>query len=1598
MRKLLLIILSLPLFASAAVPTITTTAAATITKFTAVLGGNVTADGGATVTERGVCWSISINPTIDKLSNRLANGSGTGTFSATIAPLLPGTQYHVRAYAINSAGVAYGADVTFTTSAPTANRGWYFSSSTGNDNTGNGTISAPYQTLIKLQDLITVNNVTFQPGDSILFKKGDVFANGHNGTSGFQYVSCSWINDPRYGYTSPSGTAAKPIIITSYGTGAKPNFYFPTASFPIRGNSEIQHNIFEFAGVEYINIDGLNFIDTRWPATNHSDPAYTRSCFIFGEWPTGYNADSNVRRYATNHCEVKNCRFQNVSFAFGSVGGSYNKLTYDTMINMMACTDTFGTHDIGAGAFDGMNGNYNDFSHNYIESSWGKSGRNSSGQGMLGVAFDIFDLKHSRIAYNTIIDVRHAMEIGNLDLGDSTSGAQYDTFAFNKCVGMYQFGYLHGGAGDPFTGNVHNISIWNNVLIENNSSRMSGPNFGYDRKGDGTTFNQFWFFGNGNLTNGYNAGYGNFTAGSNIVTGMTETGGMVAGNQSTGSQVAGYDNNPYLPESPMAWITVQTGTPTNATLTLSQNATATASQQEIIFFPPWNLKGITWSMPPNVSSSGYYNSWDNSNAGNRLTVQYSSDNTIWGRGYDTLIDLRNNIFYNTTGMQMIPSGFNRFKHSNNIYYVKGGFSYIGASGVITNLTRMGGALGTNEFSTTTKLFVDTTATLPENWNLTPMTGSLAVGTGIPIPVFTTDFAGNPLTNPPSMGIYNASASGVIAPSVTTLATTSISYTTALIGGNITSDGGAPILRSGLMYSTIPLGTDTLTGVKVINPVLGTGVYTSPITGLTSSTTYYVRAFAINSIGITWGANVSFITLTPPTLATVITSPATSITISAATLGGNVTLDGGASVTRRGVVYSTSVISDTNSITGGGRLASGTGTGIYTIPVTGLAINTLYHVRAFVVNSVGVYLAPEVTFTTLNIPTLTTLAATSITSSSAISGGNITSDGGSLVIRRGLVYNTIPISDTGTNPKVIDVSGGTGSYASLLSSLTPNTTYYILAFAVNANGVAYGNVLTFNTIVASIPTVTWAGVTLGVTTSVVNGNVTSEGSAPVTRRGFIYSTTTPLPADTNSGIKVIATGGGLGAFQSTLTGLTALTIYYIRPFAVNSVGVSFGAETSFQTQGASSVTTTSPTAITATSATTGGVITDYGGTFVVERKLIYSTSPIVDTNSTVGGGTLRYVPNTTAYPILLTSLLPNTTYYIAAFVVNALNFLTIGNQISFTTLQLLSIPTVTTNAVTSITQTSANVGGNVTSDGNSAVTRRGILYSTALIGDTTTGTKIISGTVGTGSYTIALSSLTPNTTYFSKAFAVNAIGVSYGDNVQFVTSAALSSPTVSTNVATAIGITTATSGGNVINDGNTTVFRRGLIYSTSPITDTNSVIGGGRIISGTTGTGTYTSSLTGLTSNTLYYIVAFAVNSVGVSIGNQRTFTTLPAPTAPLVTTLPATFITISTAVIGGNVTSDGNSTVTRRGLIYSTVSPISDTNSIVGGKLIILGSGLGTFNSSLSSLTSNTTYYVKAFALNSIGITYGNEVNFATPVFTPRFSSFRVRKKYIQKP
>ncbi|HRZ42859.1 MAG TPA: FISUMP domain-containing protein [Bacteroidales bacterium] len=85
-----------------------------ISQHTASSGGNITSDGGATITSRGVCWSTSPSPDIN--DDTTSNGTGTGSFTSNITGLNPSTTYYVRAYAVNSAGTAYGNQVDFTTS------------------------------------------------------------------------------------------------------------------------------------------------------------------------------------------------------------------------------------------------------------------------------------------------------------------------------------------------------------------------------------------------------------------------------------------------------------------------------------------------------------------------------------------------------------------------------------------------------------------------------------------------------------------------------------------------------------------------------------------------------------------------------------------------------------------------------------------------------------------------------------------------------------------------------------------------------------------------------------------------------------------------------------------------------------------------------------------------------------------------------------------------------------------------------------------------------------------------------------------------------------------------------------------------------------------------------------------------------------------------------------------------------------------------------------------------------------------------------------------------------------------------------------------
>ena len=203
-----------------------------------------------------------------------------------------------------------------------------------------------------------------------------------------------------------------------------------------------------------------------------------------------------------------------------------------------------------------------------------------------------------------------------------------------------------------------------------------------------------------------------------------------------------------------------------------------------------------------------------------------------------------------------------------------------------------------------------------------------------------------------------------------------------------------------------------------------------------------------------------------TAPTVTISAITNITATSATTGGDVTSDGGATVTAKGICYGT----NHNPTTSDSKTTSGTGTGSFTSSITGLNPGNTYYIRAYATNSVGTGYSSQLSFTTLALaPTLTTTISTSVTSVSAISGGNITNDGGSAVTARGVCW-AITQNPTTANSKTTDGSG-TGTFNSSLSGLLENTTYYLRAYAINSSGPAYGNELSFKTSASAYGTVT-----------------------------------------------------------------------------------------------------------------------------------------------------------------------------------------------------------------------------------------------------------------------------------------------------------------------------------------------------------------------------------------------------------------------------------------------------------------------------------------------------------------------------------------------
>lgn len=247
----------------------------------------------------------------------------------------------------------------------------------------------------------------------------------------------------------------------------------------------------------------------------------------------------------------------------------------------------------------------------------------------------------------------------------------------------------------------------------------------------------------------------------------------------------------------------------------------------------------------------------------------------------------------------------------------------------------------------------------------------------------------------------------------------------------------------------------------------------------------------------------------PSQPSVSTISASAVTSDSAQVNGEVTSDGGAAVSERGVCWS---VSPDPTVLNGTSVA-GSGVGLFSAGLADLTPNTLYYAKAYAKNSVGIAYGPEITFTTdMLLPSVNTMAVGLITQTTAVGGGFIQYDGGGEIVSRGVCWSVLP------NPILTDshtVDGiGVGQFESDLVGLDPGTTYYVRAYATVRVDVtdytSYGAEFNFSTRVDKTGDVNGDGgkdlsdaiLVLRILTGIDTGTETIDASAAVDQNGVI----------------------------------------------------------------------------------------------------------------------------------------------------------------------------------------------------------------------------------------------------------------------------------------------------------------------------------------------------------------------------------------------------------------------------------------------------------------------------------------------------------------
>ena len=579
---------------------------------------------------------------------------------------------------------------------------------------------------------------------------------------------------------------------------------------------------------------------------------------------------------------------------------------------------------------------------------------------------------------------------------------------------------------------------------------------------------------------------------------------------------------------------------------------------------------------------------------------------------------------------------------------------------------------------------------------------------------------------------------------------------------------------------------------------------------------------------------------------------------------------------------------------------------------------------------------------LSKPTLSKMVDTDVTLNA-----KITSAGFGDIIERGFVCSRTP------NPTVADneqkyVSSGTSvdeNYIGGFSYLASGYTYYIRAYATSSTGTGYSEALVLNTTLMA-PVINSGGYR-NVTAESFEMHSSVKFEAQITQWGFCYSSTSEYP--TISGDKVTVDVAGTD-FEATITGLTPGKTYYVRPFATNSMGTTYGSTYTVTTLYLpATVATPTASEVGGKSFVVTAELTDDGGG-VSSIGFCYSTSenPTID-DSNVSG--ITNGENT--FYATVTSLSPNTIYFVRAFATNSAGT-SYSEQITVTTPAILA--TVADVTSSDITDVSCKVSSEITANGGAEVTEKGFCYSTTENPTIEDSKQAVDG----DDFETTIAELENGTTYYVRAYAVNSVGTAYSEQISVLTLALATVADVTSSDITGVSFKVAS---EITDNGGAEVTEKGFCYSTTEyptVDDTKKTVDGDD----------FEVTIDELASATTYYVRAYAINSVGTSYSEQVSVKTLAV--LATVADVTSSNITGSSFKVSSEITFNGGAEVTEKGFCYST----TENPTVESSKKVVDGDD---FETTIDELANGTKYYVRAYAVNSVGVSYSRNITITTP-------------------